>query len=125
MIIAVDFDGTVVTHEYPRIGNDIGAVPVLKKMIEEGHKIVLNTMRSRQELISAIKWFDDNGIALYGVNHTPRQETWTSSPKVYANIYIDDCALGCPTKQDTKGKKYVDWKKVAEMFLYDYDSLTK
>ena len=35
MIIAVDFDGTVVTHEYPRIGNDIGAVPVLKKMIEE------------------------------------------------------------------------------------------
>ena len=48
MIIAVDFDGTVVTHEDPRIGNDIVAVPVLKKMIEEGHKIVLNTMRSRQ-----------------------------------------------------------------------------
>lgn len=125
MIIAIDFDGTVVTHEYPRTGQDIGSVPVLKKMIEDGHQLVLNTMRSGQELTNAIKWFDNNNIKLCGINHTPGQATWTRSPKVYANIYIDDSALGCPTKTDSNGKNYVDWKKVADIFGYDYDSLTK
>ena len=46
MIIAVDFDGTCVSHEYPKVGKDIGAVPVLKALVEIGHKIILNTMRS-------------------------------------------------------------------------------
>ena len=31
-LIAVDFDGTVVTHAYPEIGDDAGAVPVLKEL---------------------------------------------------------------------------------------------
>lgn len=43
MIIAVDFDGTCVIHEFPKVGKDIGAVPVLKKLIEKGHKIILYT----------------------------------------------------------------------------------
>jgi predicted mannosyl-3-phosphoglycerate phosphatase (HAD superfamily) len=46
MIIAVDFDGTCVTHEYPRIGRDIGAAPVLKRLTDAGHKLILWTMRS-------------------------------------------------------------------------------
>ena len=54
MYIAVDFDGTCVTHEYPNIGKDIGAVPVLKKLTDSGHKIILNTMRSGKELAAAI-----------------------------------------------------------------------
>lgn len=37
MVIAVDFDGTVVTHRYPQIGVDIKAVPVLKKIVDAGH----------------------------------------------------------------------------------------
>ena len=49
MIIAVDFDGTCVTHEFPKVGKDIGAVPVLKKLIEKGHKIILYTMRSHPD----------------------------------------------------------------------------
>lgn len=40
MIIAIDFDGTCVTHDYPRIGKDIGAVPVLKKIVENGHRLL-------------------------------------------------------------------------------------
>ena len=123
MTIAVDFDGTVVTHEYPRTGRDIGAVPVLKKMSDDGHKIVLNTMRSGQELMNVMNWFYDNNIPLYGVNHTPGQEKWTRSPKVYAHLYIDDCALGCPVLTDENGKKYVDWRKVSEIMGYDYDEL--
>ena len=48
-IIAVDFDGTVVTHAYPHIGNDIGAVPVLRELIGNGCRMILYTMRSGRE----------------------------------------------------------------------------
>ena len=46
MIIAIDFDGTCVTHEYPNVGKDVNAVPVLKELVENGHQLVLFTMRS-------------------------------------------------------------------------------
>lgn len=46
MVIAVDFDGTCVTHEFPKIGKDIGAIPVLRKLVEKEHQIILYTMRS-------------------------------------------------------------------------------
>ena len=120
MIIGLDFDGTCVKHAYPKIGEDIGAVPVLKKMVEDGHQLVLNTMRSGNLLADAVQWFKDNGITLSGVNHTPGQETWTRSPKVYAQLYIDDAAFGCPTVMDDNGRVYVDWMIVAKAFGYDY-----
>ena len=47
MVIAVDFDGTCVTHAFPKIGEDIGAVPVLKRLVKAGHKIILYTMRRK------------------------------------------------------------------------------
>jgi hypothetical protein len=116
MIIAVDFDGTCVTHEYPRVGKDIGAVPVLKKLTDSGNKLVLNTMRSGDELADAIQWFIDNDIPLYGVNENPDQKSWTASPKVYAHIYIDDAALGCPLVFDhgLSSRPFVNWTAVDE-----------
>ena len=125
MIIAVDFDGTCVKHAYPRIGEDIGAVPVLKEMVKNGHQLVLNTMRSGKLLDEAVQWFESNGIKLSGANHTPGQATWTQSPKVYAQLYIDDAALGCPTVMDDNDRVYVDWRIVAKAFGDDYDSLQK
>src|SRR6266576_447443 len=98
MIIAIDFDGTCVTHEYPRIGKEIGAGPVLKKLSDAGHQLILWTMRSGITLNSAIKWFENKGLPLYGVNTNPTQCEWTQSPKCYAPLYIDDAALGAPTK---------------------------
>ena len=123
MIIAIDFDGTCVKHAYPEIGEDIGAVPVLKEMVKNGHQLVLNTMRSGRLLDEAVQWFESNGIKLSGANYTPGQATWTSSPKVYANVYIDDAALGCPTTMDNNENIYVDWKIVAKAFGYDYNKL--
>lgn len=116
MIVAIDFDGTCVTHEYPRVGKDIGAVPVLKKLTDSGHKLVLNTMRSGDELADAIQWFIDNDIPLYGVNENPDQKSWTASPKVYAHIYIDDAALGCPLIYDhgLSSIPFVNWTAVAD-----------
>ena len=114
MDIAVDFDGTCVTHDYPRVGKDIGAVPVLKKLTDSGHLLILNTMRSGKELDDAVQWFIDNDIPLYGVNENPTQKSWTASPKVYAHLYIDDAALGCPLKMDNavSDRPFVNWEIV-------------
>jgi len=127
MKIAIDFDGTCVTHEYPNVGNDIGAVPVLKKLVTAGHLLILNTMRSGEELQDAIDWFKKNNIPLYGVNEDPGQKEWTQSPKVFANLYIDDATLGCPLVTPVKGflpgedhtssRPYVDWKLIDEYFF--------
>ena len=115
MYIAIDFDGTCVTHDYPRIGKDINAVNVLKKLVANGHKLILNTMRSGKELKEAINWFKKNDIELYGANENPTQKKWTNSPKVYANLYIDDAALGCPLKMDLSlsDRPFVDWEAVS------------
>ena len=115
MNIAIDFDGTCVTHDYPRIGKDINAVNVLKKLVANGHKLILNTMRSGKELKEAINWFKKNDIELYGVNKNPTQRKWTNSPKVYAHLYIDDAALGCPLKMDLSisDRPFVDWEAVS------------
>lgn len=112
MIIAVDFDGTCVKHAYPYIGEDIGAVDVLKELVEKGHDLILWTMRSGQTLEDAIKWFEDNDIQLYAAQRNPTQDQWTESPKAYAQIYIDDAALGCPLIND-----HVDWVKVKEWLV--------
>lgn len=111
-IVAVDFDGTCVTNEYPKIGKEIGAAPVLKKMTDKGIKLVLYTMRDGKLLEEAVQWFKDNNIPLYGVNKTPGQYKWTNSPKIFANYYIDDAAIGVPLIFDPGNKPFVDWEKL-------------
>lgn len=140
MDIAIDFDGTCVTHEFPEIGKDIGAVPVLKKLVDRNHKLILFTMRSdfkptgkpdhdciyyRQViktwdyLTQAVNWFKENDIPLYGVNENPSQKVWTQSPKAYGEMYIDDAALGCPLKidLDLSYKPFVDWERVERLLV--------
>ena len=125
MIIAIDFDGTVVTHEYPSVGKDVGAVSVLEDLIYNGHKLILNTMRSGKELSDAVKWFENNNIELYGINENPTQKSWTTSPKVYAQLYIDDAALGIPLIEKLMEKNgftindrpYVDWLQVRKLLV--------
>ena len=114
MYIAIDFDGTCVTHDYPRIGKEIGATKVLKRLVEAGHKLILNTMRSDKELQDAVNWFKKNEIELYGVNENPTQKRWTNSPKVYAHMYIDDAALGCPliNAPELSNRPFVDWDSI-------------
>lgn len=121
--IVLDFDGTVVKHAYPAVGEDIGAVPVLKRLVANGCNLLLNTMRSHDSagvdtLQPALDWFKAQGLPLYGVNENPTQKEWTASPKVYGNLYIDDGALGAPLKVDTQGNAFVDWDKVTLILYY-------
>lgn len=137
MTINLDFDGTCVSHEFPRVGNNIGSVPVLKRLVEEGHQLILFTMRSDKKdrkpsldpnitnedglfLTEAVDWFTENGILLYGIQTNPDQKLWTDSPKSYAELMIDDTALGCPLRYDPLISKrpFVDWV-IVERWLED------
>lgn len=111
LIIAVDFDGTCVTHNYPKVGRNIGAEIVLKALHEKGVRLIVHTMRSNDKLRDAEDWFRDNGIALFGVNENSEQKAWTQSPKPYAHLYIDDAALGVPLmyRTDMSNRPFVDW----------------
>lgn len=120
LYIAVDFDGTCVTHEYPYIGQDVGAVPVLRELVEQGHHLILYTMRSGKLEKEAIAWFKEHGLPLYSVNSNPTQKKWTKSPKVHADVYIDDGALGVPLiRSITTSRPYVDWVKVREWLVQE------
>ncbi|MGB3211228.1 MAG: hypothetical protein WBB19_11030 [Desulforhopalus sp.] len=119
MYICVDFDGTVVDHRYPDIGQPVpGAVVWLQRLQEQGAKIILFTMRSNRPnglnlLRDAVEFMETNNIQLFGVNRNPDQDAWTTSPKAYGEVYVDDSALGCPLVQ-LKGfaRPCVDWQKV-------------
>jgi hypothetical protein len=124
--IAVDFDGTCVSHEFPKVGREIGAAPVLHELVKRGCKLILWTMRSdgRSDggnyLTDAVNWFNGHGIPLHGVQRNPTQDAWTSSPKAYAQLYIDDAALGAPLCAGLEGEKpFIDWCRVREMLLPD------
>ena len=117
VVVAVDFDGTCVRHAFPRVGEDIGAAPVLKKMVEAGAKLILWTMRDKGSLFNAVQWFKKNEIPLYGVQRNPTQHEWTDSPKCFASLFIDDAALGAPLIYEDKERPYIDWKKVEEMLF--------
>ena len=120
MTIAIDFDGTCVMHEYPNIGKENeGCVDVLKELVREGHKLILYTMRSGKTLKQAVDWFKERGIPLWGINENPTQSAWTASPKIYANMYIDDAACGCPLIYDKSksGRPFVDWDAVKIILL--------
>lgn len=114
----MDFDGTCVTHEFPNVGREIGAAAVLKRLVASGAKLVLWTMRSEKPLTDAVRWFEQHEIPLWGIQRNPDQDKWSSSPKAYAHVYIDDAALGCPLKEGLEGERpYVDWEAVEKHFF--------
>lgn len=124
-VIAVDFDGTCVRHEFPEIGDDVpGAVDVLIALYTAGAKLILWTMRhdgvtdhkELHYLNHAVDWFNKHQIQLFGVNENCDQAGWSASPKCYAQIYIDDAALGCPLTE-TEYRPYVDWAEVARLLI--------
>lgn len=121
MIIAVDFDGTCVEHDYPSVGIDVeGAVEVLRAIVAKRHRLILFTMRSGSKLDDAVRWFRDRKIELWGINENPEQREWTSSPKVYADLYIDDSAIGCPIRFiDGVRHPVVNWSKIRSILESD------
>lgn len=98
MTIAVDFDGTIVEHRYPRIGEEIPfATTTLKMLINERHKLILWTVREGELLEEAVEWCRERGVEFYAVNRDYPEEDKTHtgfSRKVKADLFIDDRNLG-------------------------------
>ena len=116
-IIAIDFDGTLVEHKYPDIGEEVPyARRVLRRLLHAEHKLILWTMRDGEKLHAAQRWCLERNITLWGINSNP-QQSWSMSPKAYAHLYIDDAALGCPLTYPTDGRPFVDWWKVEEILI--------
>lgn len=142
IIIGIDFDGTCVEHQFFKIGKEVPhAVRVMNRLTDEGHRIILWTMRSNMQphqhangtfnsgitcLHAAVNWFIVRKIPLFGINENPDQN-WSDSHKQYCNFYIDDAAIGCPLiypeeykaiNQDHNAahtRPYVDWLKVEQL----------
>lgn len=110
MIIAVDFDGTIVEHKFPAIGKEIPyAIETLKLIQKKGHKLILWTYRSGKELQDAVEYCEKRGLFFHAVNNDFEGEEFdnTYSRKIYADMYIDDRnILGIP-----------EWEKIYEMIV--------
>lgn len=99
MIIAVDFDGTIVEHQYPAIGKEIPfAIETLKKLAEEQHRLILWTVRSGKLLEEAVDFCKEKGLEFYAVNRNYPEENDCQgehySRKIQADIWIDDRNVG-------------------------------
>ena len=95
--IAVDFDGTIVDDDYPKVGNaKLFAFDTLKKLQENGHRLILWTYRNGKMLEEAVAFCKDNGIEFYAVNKSFPEEQFDPkySRKINADIFIDDRNVG-------------------------------
>jgi hypothetical protein len=95
--IAVDFDGTIVDHEYPGIGKEkLFAFQTLKELEKLGARLILWTFRAGKELDEAVEFCRKNGIEFYAVNKNYPEEVFNEniSRKIDADLYIDDKNLG-------------------------------
>lgn len=120
MNIILDFDGTCVTHVNPGVGVDIGAVPILRELVNKNHNLILFTMRpSGDALDAALLWFQSYNIPLYGVQTNPHQKDWTDSPKAYGDLIIDDTAIGIPLIYDEQisDRPFVNWFEVRRLLV--------
>ena len=98
MIIAVDFDGTIVEHKYPEIGRELPfAIETLKKLQQERHRLILWSVREGKLLQEAVDFCRERGLEFYAVNSNYAEETLESnhySRKLKADLFIDDRNLG-------------------------------
>ncbi|MDF1548395.1 MAG: hypothetical protein P1P88_11275 [Bacteroidales bacterium] len=97
MKIAVDFDGTIVEHKYPKIGKVMPfAFETLIELQKQGHQLILWTYRAGKELDDAVNFCSENGLEFYAVNKNMPEEEYdeTISRKIYADVYIDDRNFG-------------------------------
>lgn len=95
MIIAVDFDGTIVEHQYPAIGREKPfAIDTLKKLAKEHHRLILWTVREGKLLQEAIDFCKERGLEFYAVNRNYPEEKHPTERKLRVEMWIDDRNLG-------------------------------
>ena len=99
MKIAVDFDGTIVTHEYPAIGEELPfATETLRMLARDGHQLILWSVREGRLLQEAVDWCKERGVEFWAVNRDyPEEKVENNNPfsrKLKADLFIDDRNVG-------------------------------
>ncbi len=96
MVIAVDFDGTIVEHAYPKIGKPIPfAIETLKLLQKEkDFRLILWTVREGHLLQEAIDYCESKGLKFYAANKNFPEEETPHPRKLTVDLFIDDRNLG-------------------------------
>lgn len=126
MIIAVDFDGTIVEHRYPEIGREIPfAVETLKKLIEDHHQLILWSVREGRLLDEAVEWCRQRGVEFYAVNKDfPEEDTDKNrhySRKLKADLFIDDRNVGGLPDWGTIYRMIKEKKSMAQLLQEEWE----
>jgi len=101
-VIAVDFDGTIVTENYPGIGEPIeDAINCINILYDQGYCIIINSCRARERQDEMKQWLHDHGVKYCHVNENCRERVVnyrTDCRKISADCYIDDKSIyGIPS----------------------------
>lgn len=114
MKIAVDFDGTIVEHRYPQIGEEkLFAFETLKQLQKLGHLLILWSFRHGKELDEAVEFCRKRGLEFYAVNKSYPEEEFEPdavSRKIDAEVFIDDRNVG----------GFPGWSEIWQMLNPDY-----
>ena len=97
LIIAIDFDGTIVEDAYPKIGKPmIFAFETMKKLQSEGHRLILWTYRTDKKLQEAVDFCKQQGLEFYAINKSYPEEEFDGkiSRKINATFFVDDRNIG-------------------------------
>ena len=110
LIIAIDFDGTIVEDAYPKIGKPmIFAFETMKKLQSEGHRLILWTYRSDKKLQEAVDFCKQQGLEFYAINKSYPEEEFDGkiSRKINATFFVDDRNIG----------GFIGWTAVHKLLL--------
>lgn len=118
LIIAVDFDGTIVEDAYPKIGKPkLFAFETLKRLQQDGNRLILWTYRSDIRLQEAVTFCKEHGITFYAINKSFPEETfdYTKSRKIHADIFIDDRNIG----------GFLGWGEIYQLITHEKPNIPK
>lgn len=114
-IIAIDFDGTIVKDEYPKIGApQLFAFETMRKMQSYGYRLILWTLREGKKLDDAVAFCEENGIEFYAINKNYPEEELSEKTirKVHADLFIDDRNIG----------GFIGWGQIHQI-LFNQDAI--
>ncbi len=95
LTLAIDFDGTIVSHAYPNIGEPIkNAKEVMDRLMERGHKIVIWTARNGKDLEKVRNWLIKNKYHFECINKNIINAPYRPWPKIYCDLFIEDRNVG-------------------------------
>ncbi|WP_299113303.1 BT0820 family HAD-type phosphatase [uncultured Winogradskyella sp.] len=118
LILAVDFDGTIVEDAYPSIGKpQLFAFETLKRLQNDGHRLILWTYRDGKRLEEAVAFCKENGVEFYAVNKSFPEEQYSKdkSPKIHADFFIDDRNIG----------GFIGWGKAYQILTNEIPNIEK